>query len=210
MNRNTKILLCLLGLAIVAYFVYNLNKKESFSIDGSINGGVPLGGIVNNTYDIIQPSVNSFADIVSPSQPLKNTVPLPVKAGLETDYRDLLPDVNTSATMYDIDVSDPEVFMFRPSIRTTIHNRQWEGADPLRGDLPITKDSCGLSNNGWFSSRYGEGDIAVDKYFSNYGQEKIRSLMGQKSYPQNIANEETIMDFSRPAESGDQATMDWY
>ena len=157
MNNNTKFLLLAIGLTVLLYVLYMCNgKKEGFAVDGAINGNVPAAGLNYSSYDLIEPSMDTFADIVAPSQPAAaqgtcTNLPLAQKAGLHTDYRDLLPDVNTHATSYDIDVTDPEVFMWRPSIRTAIHNRQHMTADPLRGDLPITKDSCGYSNNGWFS-----------------------------------------------------------
>jgi len=214
MNRNTKFLLLALGLAFLTYVIYACNgKKENFSVDGAINGNVPIGGLNYNSYDLIEPSMDTFADIVAPSQPFTTQtctdLPIAQKPGLNTDYRDLLPDVNTHATSYDIDVTDPEVFMWRPSIRTAIHNRQHMTADPLRGDLPITKDSCGYSNNGWFSSRYNEGDAKLDAYFSDFSKAKFRSLTGQKSYPQHIANEGTIMDYQPPV-GGNEMVLDWY
>jgi len=215
MNENTKKILYVVGILVVLYFLYNyLTKNESFSVDGAINGSVPLGGIVNNTYDIVQPDINTFADIVAPSMPItggscsSNRLPLPMKAGLENDYRDLLPDVNTHAASYDLDTADSQIFQFRPSIRATIHNRQQSNADQLRGDLPIIKSSTANSNQAWFTSRYGEGDIKVDAYFSDFGQEKFRSLTGQKSYPSFVANEELIMD--HPVQKADELTMDWY
>ena len=213
MDNNKKNIKYFMGLVIVlilAYFIYNYFKtpknNESFSVDGSINGGVPLGGIINNTYDIIQPSVNTFADIVAPSNPggsCNSRLPLPIKSGLDMDYRDLLPDVNTSATSYDIDVADPEVFMYRPSIRAAIKNRQWATADNLRGDLLIPADPCNVSRNGWFSSRYSNVDSKVDTFFSAYGKELYSSLTGQRSYPSNVVNEELILD--APA---DELSMD--
>ena len=218
MNDNTKKILYGFGIIVVLYFLYKyLTKNESFSVDGAINGSVPLGGIVNNTYDIVQPDINTFADIVAPSMPMTggscNKLPLPMKAGLDNDYRDLLPDVNTHAASYDIDVSDPQVFQYRPSIRSTIHNRQQIGADQLRGDIPIIKSSNSNSNQGWFTSRYGEGDIKTDAYFSSFGEEKFRSLTGQKSYPSFVANEELILDgnfMNHPVQKADELSMDWY
>ena len=218
MNDNTKKILYGFGIIVVLYFLYKyLTKNESFSVDGAINGSVPLGGIVNNTYDIVQPDINTFADIVAPSMPMTggscNKLPLPMKAGLDNDYRDLLPDVNTHAASYDLDVSDASTFFYRPSIRSTIHNRNAAQSDPLRGDLPIIKSASSNSNNGWFVSRYGEGDISTDKYFSSFGEEKFRSLTGQKSYPSMIANEELIMDsnlMNHPTQRADEMSMDWY
>ncbi len=213
MNNNTKFLLLALGLTFLLYVLYMCNrKKEGFAVDGAINGNVPAAGLNYNSYDLIEPSMDTFADIVAPSQPAGagtcTNLPLPQKAGLHTDYRDLLPDVNTHATSYDIDVTDPEVFMWRPSIRTAIHNRQHMTADPLRGDLPITKDGCGYSNNGWFSSRYNEGDAKLDAYFSEFGSQKFRSLTGQKSYPQYVANEGLLMDAQPKA--GNEMVLDWF
>lgn len=215
MNENTKKILYVVGILVVLYFLYKyLTKNESFSVDGAINGSVPLGGIVNNTYDIVQPDINTFADIVAPSMPMtggscsSNKLPLPMKAGLDNDYRDLLPDVNTHAASYDIDTADPSTFFYRPSIRSTIHNRNMQQSDVLRGDIPIVKSSTSNSNQGWFTSRYGEGDIKTDAYFSEFGQEKFRSLTGQKSYPSFVANEELIMD--HPVQNADELKMDWY
>lgn len=214
MNNNTKFLLMALGLAFLVYVLWMCNgtKKEKFGNDGTWGMNGPIGGLVDNTaYDMVEPSTSTFADIVAPSEPATrcdSNLPLPSKAGANIDHRDLLPDVNTHATSYDIDVSDPEVFMWRPSIQTVIHNRQHQTADPLRGDLPIVKDGCGYSNNGWFSSRYNEGDAKLDSYFSDFSKAKFRSLTGQKSYPSYVANEGTIMDF-QPTKS-DEMVMDWY
>lgn len=206
--------LLIAGCAIIVVYILCtcMKSKENFAVDGAINGSVPAGGVYNVTpnYNVIEPTMDTFADIVAPSNPASNppcanNLPIAMKAGEHQDYRELLPDVNTNATSYDIDVTDPETFMWRPSIRTAIHNRQHETADPLRGDLPITKGACGYSNNGWFSSRYNEGDAKLDGYFSDFTKYKFRSLTGQKSYPQYIANEGTIMDASP-----DEMVLDWY
>lgn len=217
MNNRIKYIILAIGAVLLVYVIYMCctKKKEQFSVDGALNGSVPVGGLVHNTYDVVEPTMDTFADIVAPSQPLSQgsctTLPLAQKAGMNVDYRDLLPDVNTNATSYDIDVSDPEVFLWRPSIRSAIHNRQQETADPLRGDLPIQKGACGYSNNGWFSSRYSESDIKLDGYFSEFSNAKFRSLTGQKSYPSAISNEELIMDYQGPNQNaGDQLTLDWY
>lgn len=221
MNKNIKYILYGVGILFVCYALYvcfNINKpKEDFSVDGSINGAVPAGGLVYNAPQMIEPTMDTFADIVSPSEPLSQpscgsctNLPLAQKAGLHTDYRDLLPDVNTNATSYDIDVADPEVFLFRPSIRTAIHNRQQEGADPYRGDLPIEKGSCGISNNGWFTSRYGVGDTKLDGFFSEFSNAKFRSLTGQKSYPSFISNEGLIGDFQPVQNKGNELVLQWY
>lgn len=210
-----KLLGVLCVLALVGYFIYRLvqkRKKERFATEGEgATGQYAIGGIINNqpNFDLIDPSNDTFADLVAPVEPAActSTLPLPQPAGVNFDTRDLLPDINTHTTAYDADISDPEVFMWRPSIRTSIPNRQHIGADPLRGDLPITKDSCGYSNNGWFSSRYGEGDAKTDAYFSEHNNAKFRSLVGQKSYPQHIANEGTIMDYQPQA---DEIVMDYY
>lgn len=198
MNRNTKMVLMFVGLAILGYIIYSAmsKKTEEFAVDGALNGNQNLGGVVYDApqYDSIEDSSSTFADIVAPSEPAGCDLPVPTRAGANIDPRDLLPDVNTHATSYDIDVADPEVFMWRPSVRTSIHNRQHQTSDPLRGDLPIVKDSCGYSNNGWFSSRYNEGDAKLDAYFSDFSKHKFRALTGQKSYPQQIANEELVMD----------------
>jgi len=201
-------------LAIIGFLIWYFypSSAEGFAVDGAINGAVPVGGLYQNSYNIVKPSIDTFADIVAPSEPYscpRNPKDLPIahKAGQHQDYRDLMPDVNTHATAYDIDVTDPEVFIWRPSIRTAIHNRQQETADPYRGDLPITKDSCGYSNNGWFSSRYNEGDARLDAYFSEFSKYKFRALTGQKSYPQAVANEGLIMDNDVKA---NEMVLDWY
>ncbi len=240
-NNNTKFLLSVLGLAFLVYVLYMCNKpkKEKFTWDNAVQGEYLTGGLKQNSYDLIEPTMDTFADIVAPSEPYSapstkdahyagtphyavegpphsgvtsgqcTDLPLPQKAGVNIDHRDLLPDVNTAATSFDIDVTDPEVFMWRPSIRTAIHNRQHLTADPLRGDLPITKDACGYSNNGWFTSRYNEGDAKLDAYFSDFSKHKFRSLTGQKSYPQYIANEGLIMDY-QPSEKANEMVLDWY
>jgi hypothetical protein len=193
------------------------DTQESFAYDGALTG-VNLGGNPVNTYNLVEPTLNTFADIVAPATPNAGStsrnaecsrLPLATKAGNVMDTRDLLPDVNTNAVSYDVDVADPEVFMWRPSVRTAIHNRQHETADPFRGDLPITKSGCGYSNNGWFSSRYNEGDAKLDAYFSPYGTEKFRSLLGQRSYPMQVVNEGTIMDYQAKGKP-DELVMDWY
>lgn len=223
MNCSTKYVLLAIGVLILGYVIYVCcvgkgKNKETFAVDGAINGDVPIGGNYYNTYEMVEPTMDTFADIVAPSEPYAQqsstctNLPLATKAGMHTDYRDLLPDVNTHTTSYDIDVTDPEVFMWRPSVRATIHNRQHETADPLRGDLPIVKGACGYSNNSWFSSRYGVGDAKLDGYFSDFSNAKFRSLVGQKSYPQAIANEGTILDHNpqSPSGCGSELTLDWY
>lgn len=210
MNNSVKILLAILAISVLIYFVVAKkdSPKENFAVDGAINGNLPLGDLVDNSsYDMIDDDIDTFADIVSPAQHEKEkfTSPLAEKVDLNTDYKDYLPDVNTNATSYDIDVTDPEVFIWRPTVRASIHNRQQSTADPYRGDLPITKTDC-HSNSGWFVSRYNEGDAKLDGFFSEYSNEKYRALVGQKSYPQNVANEGTIMDY-QPL---NEMNMNWY
>lgn len=106
-----------------------------------------------------------------------------------------LPDVNTEVPFHDIDVADPQVFLWRPSARVQLRSRIAEGADPLRGDLPIKKNACagGLA---WFNSQYNEADIKLDGAFSEFTNAKFAALTGQQSYPIVVANEEIIMDSS--------------
>ena len=218
MNKTMKCVLLVIGVLLLVYVVCMClyKKEEKFAVDGALNGSVPIGGLKYNSYDMVEPTMDTFADIVAPSEPYGqsrsncSSLPFPQQAGKNVDYRDLLPDVNTHTTSYDIDVSDPEVFMWRPSVRASIHNRQHATADPYRGDLPIEKDSCGYSSNGWFSSRYGPGDSRLDGFFSEFSNAKFRSLTGQKSYPSQIANEELVMDYQGPNQAGSQLTMEWF
>lgn len=154
-----------------------------------------------------QPSLDSFADMLDGPQEAVGDVlqafgddselggQLPLKAGNYYDPVDYLPDINSNVAMYDKDVADPQVFMFRPSVRTSIKNRQWAGADPIRGDLPIEKSPC--YGQGWFNSRYGPGDNNLNGIMSPYFIAKYNALTGQQSLPVNVSNEETIMDYNQ-------------
>lgn len=130
-------------------------------------------------------------------------LPLPTRP-FDNDYdpRMLLPDDTTSVTMFDRDLSDPTVYLFRSSNRAQIKNRQHATADMYRGDLAITP--C---RRGWFDSRYSEGDSKLDAYFSPYTNAKYAMLTGQNSYPQNISNEAIIMDYTG---NGDDPVMGYY
>lgn len=173
---------------------------------------------------------HKFADIVAPAEPPlgskqegycnagptypknKNSVkgmdqtpdlPLPTRP-FDNDYdpRMLLPDDTTSVTMYDRDLADPQVYLFRASNRAQIKNRQQQTADMYRGDLAITP--C---RRGWFDSRYGEGDSKLDGFFSSYTNSKYAMLTGQQSYPSQISNEGLLMDYTG---NGDDPVMGYY
>lgn len=160
----------------------------------------------------VQPTLDSFADMTSgPATTLDHSSKgdmrssptfvdnaddmLPMKPGVLHDPSDYLPDINSNVAAYDKDVADPQVFMYNPSIRVQIKNRQWAGADPIRGDLPIEKDP--QYSNGWFNSRYGPGDNNLNGIMSPYFQAKFKSLTGQESLPVNVANEGIIMDYQQ-------------
>src|SRR3990167_2857132 len=110
--KSIKYVLLGVGILLVIYIIYvccTCKQKENFSVDGAINGSAPAGGIPYNSYEMVEPTMDTFADIVAPATPYGQQsatctqLPLAQKAGLHTDYRDLLPDVNTHTTSYDID-----------------------------------------------------------------------------------------------------------
>lgn len=178
-TRNIIILVVVVALVLLAIW-YFAKKKEGFAYSGNY-GNVPVYdmnasangcGCSNSSYEMI-PSCSSCSD--SSQEP-------------QGDIS--LPDVNTEVPVYDIDVADPQVFLWRPSVRVQIKNRQLALADPLRGDLAITKSPC---HEGWFNSQYGEGDIKLDAYFSEFSNPKFRALTGQRSMPMAVANEELVM-----------------
>ncbi|BAU80216.1 hypothetical protein A9K97_gp135 [Tokyovirus A1] len=202
---NCKILIgvaCLLLLLGVLWFLRKKSSpsgetKENFTWANNIRENP---GPYTPTYDLVQqdaPDIDAFANFV---EPVGNAVGqnqgqgmIPTPSVVQYDYKDLLPDLNTNVAMYDKDISDPEVFMWRPSVRVDMKNRQQAGADPFRGDLPIQKNNC-YGSGGWFQSRYGPGDNNLNGIFNELYQEKYRALTGQKSYNIAIANEETVCD----------------
>lgn len=160
----------------------------------------------------VQPTLDCFADMTAgPANVLEQTSSgdmrsspafmdegagsLPMKPGVLHNPSDYLPDINSNIAAYDKDVADPQVFMYNPSVRVQIKNRNWAGADPIRGDLPIEKDP--LYGQGWFNSRYGPGDNNLNGIMSPYFQEKFKSLTGQQSLPVNVANEGLVMDYQQ-------------
>lgn len=201
---NCKIIVAVVGLLILLVVIWMLRKKsssgqtkENFTWANNIRENP---GPYEPTYSMIQqdtPDLDKFANFVEPVGTgvgrNDGSGMLPTPSIVQYDYKDLLPDLNTNVAMYDKDVSDPEVFMWRPSIRVDMKNRQQQGADPFRGDLPIQKNNC-YGSSGWFNSRYGPGDANFNGIFNSIFSEKYRGLTGQKSFPISIANEETICD----------------
>ena len=166
-------------LGLVGWWIYK--KKEYFS-------GVEPGAVrnaINADYDNIDtPASYDYANMITPSQGNHPQRPL-------EQFNKQIPNPDSSVTGYDVDVSDPKVFLWRPNVRVNLKNRQHEGADFYRGDLPIVS----RPKTGWFDSRYSEGDNMINGYFSPYMQSKIQGVGGEaNSYPTRIANEETIMD----------------
>jgi hypothetical protein len=203
-KKNCKYIIGLLVLILIGVSIYMVvkGKNEGFTWANAVQ---ELPGAYDNSYDLVEnemPGMSTFADIIPPHQlsspgvvsPIKQSAPLPQPSLEHFDNRDLLPDVNTNVAMHDVDISDPEIFLWRPSARVQTKNRQQVAADPYRGDLPITKNGC-HGNSGWFVSRYSESDAKLDGFFSEFQNAKFRSLTGQKSYPISISNEETIMDY---------------
>lgn len=215
MSTQQKLLIIVVSVIVIAYLVYMYSKddnsKENFtwanaveSLPGTYNLAPKDYELLNNPneYNATQ---SKFADIVGPAQPpLKEgfchdatqarkdgvkDLPLPVRSLDATNSEELLPVDPTSVTMFDRDVTDPALYLFRPSIRAQIKNRQHATADPFRGDLPIVP--C---KKGWFDSRYGEGDSKLDAYFSPYTSQKYAALTSQNNMPINISNEEVLMD----------------
>lgn len=166
-----------------------------------------------NSPDEYMSTQSKFADIVGPAEPptkegfckqVANSQGANYDAGLARIQEvgnmplptrsfdkqpDMLPVDPTSVTMFDRDVTDPSLYLFRPAIRAQIKNRQHATADPFRGDLPIVP--C---RRGWFDSRYGEGDAKLDAWFSPYTNQKYASLVSSSNLPINISNEEVLMD----------------
>lgn len=149
---------------------YSLIDQEAAAMRGCSNGSGPTG----------------FADIVRPANLPMATRPFDV-----IDQAEMMPTDPASVTSFDRDVTDPEVYLFRPAIRAQIKNRQQQGADPYRGDLPIVP--C---KKGWFDSRYGEGDNKLDAMFSEFNQQKYAALTGQRNIPQYVSAGEVIMDYN--------------
>lgn len=178
-TRNIVILvIVIIVVGLLVWYFACKKKKEGFNYAGTYRG-VPVvdinatggGCCANSSYEMV-PSCGTCSESAQPSGDI------------------ILPDVNTEVPVYDIDVADPQVFLWRPSVRVQIKNRQLALADPLRGDLAITKGSC---HEGWFNSQYGEGDIKLDAYFSEFSNPKFRALTGQNSFPMAVSNEELLM-----------------
>ncbi|ALH06975.1 hypothetical protein PMV_277 [Port-miou virus] len=202
---NCKILIGVVCLLLLFVAIWMLRKKgdsksetkENFTWANNIRENP---GPYTPTYDLVQqdaPDIDAFANFVEPVGDgvgqNQGVGMIPTPSVVQYDYKDLLPDLNTNVAMYDKDISDPEVFMWRPSIRVDMKNRQQQGADQFRGDLPIQKNNC-YGSESWFNSRYGEGDANFNGIFNPLYQEKYRNLTGQKSWPIQIAGEETVMD----------------
>lgn len=184
-NQRTGLLALGLVLGFMGWW-FMLRKKNEHFTGANASRPSPVLNAAQSDYDMIQenPSSYDFANMVAPGQ-------MPQRP-LE-QFEPSLPNPDSHVAAYDIDVADPMVHMFRPSIRVALKNRQQEGACPFRGDLPIQKNPA---HKGWFNSRYSEGDNKLDGYFSAYTRAKIRGLTGEHlSYPMQVANEELIMDF---------------
>ena len=194
-------------LVVIIIICLYRNKSEKFTWANAVQTYPGTYDLSPNDYQILDDGKNAnyFANVVAPATPeyesftpqypdskSMSDLPLPVRP-FDTQYdpKMLLPSDAESVTMYDRDVSDPAVYLFRSSNRAQIKNRQQMTSDPLRGDIAITP-----YRTGWFDSRYSEGDSKLDGYFSAYTNAKYAMLTGQKSYPANVVNEGLIMDYS--------------
>lgn len=233
MTQNNKIMSILIVILVVAVIVYFCMSKKSKKSEGftwanavqELPGSYDLSPSDYEVLDNGSMDPHKFADLVAPAEqdyfydpsekqyvshtpqypksPEKPDLPLPTRPfDTQYDAKMLLPDDTTSVTMYDRDLADPAVYLFRASNRAQIKNRQHETADQYRGDLALTP--C---RRGWFDSRYSEGDSKLDGYFSAFTNAKYAMLTGQKSYPQNVVNEELIMDYTG---SGEDPIMGYY
>ena len=195
LTQNQKIVFALLLIFAIAILIYTYaNKKdEKFTWANAVQTYPGSYDLRPDEYEMLGDTndPNYFANVVAPASPPPD-LPLPTRPfDSSYDPKMLLPSDAESVTMYDKDVSDPAVYMFRASNRAQIKNRQQQTSDMFRGDIAITP--C---RTGWFDSRYSEGDSKLDGYFSAYTNAKYAMLTGQKSYPANVVNEGLIMDYS--------------
>lgn len=218
MSSNQKLLIAVIGVLLVAYFIYMCSSKKSsegFTWANAVESQPGNYNLAPNDYELLNDPAEyestqaKFADIVGPAAPPVREgfckqamgdvmaareagvgdMPLAVRSFDSPSQEQMLPVDPTSVTMFDRDVTDPALYLFRPAIRAQIKNRQHATADPFRGDLAIVP--C---RKGWFDSRYGEGDSKLDAYFSSYTNQKYAALTSQRNLPMNISTEETIMD----------------
>lgn len=211
LSQNQKLLAALVVIAIIGWLLWKCSQpKENFTYANAIEEDPGTYDLRPQDYEML--GDNGFADLVAPAERPRQekyggqgvASPAPYAEGkrvdlpiatrpFDNDYdaQQLMPDDVTSATLFDQDVCDPEVYLYRTANRAQIKSRQHETADFFRGDLPIKP--C---KRGWFDSRYGEGDSKLDGYFSEFTNSKFQALCGQKSMPQSIANEELIMDYN--------------
>jgi len=229
MSQNQKVMMLIVILVVVGVIIYVCSRKsERFTWANAVQEFPGSYDLAPNEFEMLDNgtpgNVNQFADLVAPAeqdhqyngqakqyesftpqypQQKKGDIPLPTRPfDTQYDAQMLLPDDTTSVTMYDRDVADPTVYLFRASNRAQIKNRQQQTADMFRGDLAITP--C---RRGWFDSRYSEGDSKLDGFFSAFTNAKYAMLTGQKSYPAHVVNEELIMDYTG---SGEDPIMGYY
>lgn len=187
LSENQKTGLMIIGfLAVIVIGVLAYKKYEGFAAVG--DGRPSAVRNVAGDYEDVEnsPMAYDYANIVAPAAGQIPTRPLETFAPAE------IPDADQHVAGYDVDVADPKVFLWRPSMRVAQKNRQHVGADFYRGDLVIQSDPA---HKGWFKSRYSEGDAMLNGYFSDMYQAKVKGVVGERhSRPLHITNEETIMD----------------
>lgn len=172
---------------------------------GSYSGSKVSGALSSQSmlesqsYTYVSPSTAALADMVeegdfaySPSEEVEeesdgySAQSLSSGSGFD-DSRAMLPD---SCSTYNVDISNPSVYLYRPVVSRALRTRQYETADIWRGDIPISSDPC---KKGCFESQYAQpASLKYDAYFSNMCCPKRDT---------KIVNEGTIMDGSADCDS---------
>lgn len=211
MDKNRTFQLCLIigGILLVAIGVYVYTqykgKKESYSNLADVDN---VGSLDGTQYDLIpaaemeMPAAH-FADLVDegdhtdiiqqPHDILDHLRPMDRLARLTASQ--LLPRTAASVTPYNIDVADPNTYLFSVNgPKVQLKNRLASQADFYRGDIPIKYHPnialIGKSSNGRDSQK-------LDGTFSAHGFALWNKYTG-KGYlnmPLKVANQETVMDY---------------
>lgn len=194
--------------AVVAYYLYKRHEhskvKEEYTSPGDWDLTLDDAHVPKPAYEDDTPTPH-FADLVEtgdhaevqPENTHHSIRPLE-RLSRECDAR-LLPRTSKCVTPYNIDVADPATHLFQVNLpRVQIKNKQYEMADPYRGDIPIAfHPNVPLVNK----SRFGTRDSwRGDGFMSDYSKALYAKYTGSGylNKPALVSCGETVMDHAVP------------
>lgn len=191
--------------AIAGYFLYKhfFEQKQSY---GNVDGLEGVGGSIDNLDTQMEPRPEEELEYYSEiaEGPVHQKYQKVMSSGnnvmddLQQSFDSMaLPRVSSEVTPYNIDVADPQAWSFLANApRVQLKNRQWQDADPYRGDIPI-KYHPNVALVG--KSIHDRDSQRMDGMFSDATKEASERVMGRayKNMPILTSVGSTIGDYTQ-------------